>query len=211
MTVLAPTRNLDNIVEDLPARGHGSINTDSDVTQNQRTVQNAQRPQLAEEPRPRTSSTLIGLLTISALLLPITIVPFFLVRRRLLRMEMTLDKISQTYENAIRLEVQRLRSAQEAQQILLQNLDKRLFVLSTESKSVHKELVKEQMGIVRRLEENEWVLWSIIHIPRLIMSRLIFTFYFSRNDTPARDSGKAPKIGRICTHLLMKTRPKFKQ
>ena len=77
MTELSPTRNLDN-ADGLPASGNNT-----DVTLSQRTLQNAQHPRPAEEqPRPTTTSPLIGLLTITSLFLPMTIVPFFLVRRR---------------------------------------------------------------------------------------------------------------------------------
>lgn len=102
-----------------------------------------------------TGSPLVGLLTISTLLLPMAFVPFLALRRRLVHMEKKLDRLVKMYEISIRDEEQRVRTVVESHQKWLQNLDRQLGAVAVEIRSGRKDQVRELLGVARRLNENE--------------------------------------------------------
>jgi hypothetical protein len=104
------------------------------------------------------ASPLVGLLTISGLLLPIAFVPFLALRRRLVRIETRLDKLVNIYDTSIRDELHKVRTVQESHQKWLQSLNRQLGPVSTlveSNRSVQKDLVRGLEGVTCRLNENE--------------------------------------------------------
>lgn len=137
----------DYIVSDTNLHTHIKHDTDrSEVPFNQSPANLGQIP----KPNP-----LVGLLTISALMLPITIIPFLSLRRRLVRMEKVLDKMACAYEASIRDEIPRVRTVQDSHQRWLQSLDKQLVTLAVENKSNIKGFGRDLSGLASRLNEND--------------------------------------------------------
>lgn len=140
-------------------RSKGSLNdgyVESDTSPHTLMKQDTERSdqRTAKHDRIPKSNPLVGVLTISALMLPITIVPFLALRRRLVRMEQALEKMACAYEASIRDEAQRVRTIQDSHRQWLQDLDKQLATLASENKSNNKDLIRDLSGITSRLNEN---------------------------------------------------------